>query len=219
MPSTATKSPNSLRSPRAEITDTSARYASVVGVANAGSTPVPEPIARVATVRAVSSPVIRPVVDDDVDVVLAINEANVPEVGSIDLDRLRWLVERSIVALAVEVDSEVAGFTIVLPSGTAYDSVNYRWFAERFDRFAYLDRVAFTEAFRGRGLGRALYDDVDRRLVELGHDRLALEVNVEPPNEPSLAFHRRLGFAEVGRQDTPYGIRVSMQLRAVGGAD
>ncbi len=166
-----------------------------------------------------SSPTIRPVVDDDVEVILAINEANVPEVGSIDRDRLVWLLDEGLVALAVEVGDEVVGFTIVLPSGSAYDSVNYRWFSERFDRFAYLDRVAFTEAFRGRGLGRALYREVDRHLVDLGHDRLTLEVNADPPNEPSLAFHRRLGFEEVGTQDTPYGIRVSMQLRAVGGFD
>ncbi len=46
-----------------------------------------------------------------------------------------------------------------------------------------------------------------------GADHLALEVNVDPPNEVSLAFHAGLGFTEVGRQDTPYGIRVSMQMR------
>jgi len=40
-----------------------------------------------------------------------------------------------------------------------------------------------------------------------------LEVNADPPNEGSLRFHARLGFVEVGQQDTPYGIRVSMQMR------
>ena len=46
-------------------------------------------------------------------------------------------------------------------------------------------------------------------------DHLALEVNADPPNEGSLRFHARLGFVEVGQQDTPYGIRVSMQMRPV----
>jgi predicted GNAT superfamily acetyltransferase len=66
-------------------------------------------------------------------------------------------------------------------------------------------------------VGRLLYDEVDRLMRDVpGVDRLALEVNVDPPNEPSLRFHTRLGFTEVGQQDTPYGIRVSMQMRPVG---
>ena len=30
--------------------------------------------------------------------------------------------------------------------------------------------------------------------------RLACEVNLEPPNEPSMRFHERHGFARVGEQ-------------------
>jgi uncharacterized protein len=29
---------------------------------------------------------------------------------------------------------------------------------------------------------------------------MCLEVNVDPPNEPSLEFHRRRGYQEAGRQ-------------------
>lgn len=158
--------------------------------------------------------VIRPLASTDLDRVLAINEANVPEVGSVDLARLEFIVAESPIALVAEVDDEVAGFCLVLDEHSSYDSVNYRWFIERFDRFMYLDRVAIEASARGRGLGRALYDEVDRLMAARGGvERLALEVNVDPPNEPSLAFHARLGFAEVGQQDTPYGIRVSMQMR------
>ena len=80
----------------------------------------------------------------------------------------------------------------------------------------YLDRVAFDAAAQGRGLGTLLYAEVDRLMTPREANHLALEVNVDPPNEPSLAFHARRGFVEVGRQDTPYGIRVSMQMRRVG---
>ena len=31
---------------------------------------------------------------------------------------------------------------------------------------------------------------------------LTLEVNLDPPNEPSLAFHARRGFVEVGQRDS-----------------
>ncbi len=164
-----------------------------------------------------SATVIRPLIDDDLDRVLAINEANVPEVGSVDRTRLEFIVAESPIALVAELDDGIAGFCLVLDERSTYDSVNYRWFTSRYTRFMYLDRVAIHEAARGRGLGRALYDEVDRLMVERGDaDHLALEVNADPPNEPSLAFHARLGFSEVGQQDTPYGIRVSMQMRPTG---
>jgi predicted GNAT superfamily acetyltransferase len=160
--------------------------------------------------------VIRPIEPSDLDRILAINEANTPEVGSVEAERLRFIVGESPIALAVEVDGTIAGFCLVLPPDSEYDSVNYRWFTERYDDFMYLDRVAFAAPHRGRGLGTLLYAEVDRVMAELGEaGHLALEVNVDPPNEGSLRFHERLGFVEVGQQDTPYGIRVSMQMRPV----
>jgi predicted GNAT superfamily acetyltransferase len=147
---------------------------------------------------------IRPITADDLPRILEINQANVPEVGSVDAARLEFIVGESPIALAAERGDDVVGFCLVMGSTSVYDSVNYRWFTERYDRFMYLDRVAFDATARGQGLGTALYPDVDH---------LALEVNADPPNEGSLRFHARLGFVEVGQQDTPYGIRVSMQMR------
>ena len=161
--------------------------------------------------------VIRSIESLDLDRILDINEANVPEVGSVDAGRMRYLVAESPIALGVELDGRVVGFCLVLAATSAYDSVNYRWFTSRHDDFMYLDRVAFDAQAQGRGLGTLLYAEVDRMMVDLaGANQLALEVNVDPPNEPSLAFHARRGFVEVGQQDTPYGIRVSMQMRRIG---
>jgi predicted GNAT superfamily acetyltransferase len=42
-----------------------------------------------------------------------------------------------------------------------------------------------------------VYDEVEA--VAKRHRRLALEVNLVPRNDASLAFHERRGFAEVGR--------------------
>ena len=159
---------------------------------------------------------VRPIEPADLDRVLEINEANVPEVGSVDAARMAFLLGESPIALGVDLDGTIAGFCLVMPSTAPYDSVNFRWFTERYDDFMYLDRVAFDAASRGRGLGTLLYSEVDRAMGELGATQLALEVNVDPPNEPSLSFHAKRGFVEVGQQDTPYGIRVSMQMRQVG---
>ena len=147
---------------------------------------------------------------------LAINEANVPEVGSISMERLEFLVADSACSLVVDVDGTVAGFCIVLGADSTYDSVNYRWFMDRYTDAMYLDRVAFTDESRGQGLGTALYDEVHEFVRSVpGMNRWTLEVNADPPNVPSLAFHRARGFVEVGQQHTPYGITVSLMERVV----
>lgn len=160
---------------------------------------------------------IRDLSTDDLDRVLEINQENTPEVGSVDADRLGFLVHEAVISLAATVDADVVGFVLVLPPGSRYDSVNYRWFADRGDDFMYLDRVAVDAGHRGRGLGRALYTAVFDRIAtdHAGMDRLGLEVNIEPPNPASMAFHRRLGFREVGQQATPYGAVVSLMERPV----
>ncbi len=160
---------------------------------------------------------IRQMTPADFDAVLRINEANVPAVSSIALDHLAFLVEESAIALVVDVDGVVAGFCLVLGPGSTYESVNYRWFMDRYDDAMYLDRVAFDVAFQGRGLGTALYGEVHERVCEIdGMNRWTLEVNADPPNLPSLAFHAARGFVEVGQQHTPYGITVSLMERATG---
>jgi len=153
-----------------------------------------------------SAPVVRALGPGDLERIVEINAANVPEVGAVGVDRMAFIVEQSPIALGVELDGIVVGFCLVLGADSSYESVNYRWFTERYERFMYLDRVAFAADACGRGLGTLLYGEVDRLMREASHaDQLALEVTLD-----------RLGFVEVGQQDTPYGIRVSMQMRPVG---
>lgn len=162
-----------------------------------------------ATIRDLSS--------DDLGRALEINQANTPEVGSIDADRLGFLFAESVVALTAEVDAQVIGFVLVLGPGSTYDSVNYRWFMDRRADTMYLDRVAIDAGHRGMGHGRALYAAVFERLraSDGGMRRLGLEVNIDPPNPASMAFHRTLGFEQIGRQRTPYGAEVSLMDRAL----
>lgn len=159
-----------------------------------------------------TSPVsFRPILPSDLDRVGQINAANVPEVGDVDRGRLEFLLAESAIALVAEVDGEVVGFCMVLPPGSTYDSLNYRWFAERHPEAMYLDRVAFDASVVGRGYGTAMYAEVER-IIGRDHgdaDGLALEVNVDPPNEPSLGFHRKLGFVPVGRRRAK-GLEVEM---------
>ena len=58
-------------------------------------------------------------------------------------------------------------------------------------------------------LGTFVYDEVEG---SCGRPVLALEVNIDPPNEPSLAFHRARGFTEVGQSDAS-GHLVSLMVK------
>ena len=144
------------------------------------------------------SPLLRPIDSADYTFVLALNEVNVDLLAPLDSDRLTDLIAVADRADVVDVSGEFAGFVITFGPGTTYDSENYRWFGERYaDSFYYLDRIVLDDAFRRRGLGGFVYDEMERAAVR--HGRLALEVNLEPPNEASLAFHAARGYQEVAR--------------------
>jgi hypothetical protein len=143
---------------------------------------------------------------------LELNQAWVPHVGPVDEPRLAALVAGAGLALvAVGADGALAGFLIALGPGADYDSPNYRWFSGRHDRFTYVDRVAVSAAQRGAGLGRRLYRAVAEHAAAEGSPVVCAEVNLEPPNPGSSAFHAAMGFVPVGTQWTSGGkVRVEL---------
>ncbi len=56
---------------------------------------------------------------------------------------------------------------------------------------------------RGRGVARALYEAVFADARAAGLPLVCCEVNVEPPNPVSDAFHAALGFETLASQPTP----------------
>lgn len=93
---------------------------------------------------------------------------------------------------------EADAFLIALDQDAAYDNPNFRWMRSRFERFVYVDRVVVAQKARHRGLAGALYEDLFAAALAAGHTRITCEVNSEPPNTPSDAFHAGLGFSEIG---------------------
>ena len=158
---------------------------------------------------------LREFVPADLTAVHAINDGEVPAVGSESPEALARIADQSTIALVAEVGNEIAGFCFVLPPGADYGSMNYAWFAERYDDFVYLDRVAISPKFQRRGIGRILYAEVERLAAERRPTAtdFALEVNLRPRNDRSLAFHAELGFVEVGQRETDYGARVAMMTK------
>ncbi len=144
------------------------------------------------------STTLRPITPDDLDAVVGLNERFVHLTAPMDHARLAGFVAASDTAAVIDVDGAFAGFVITFAAGAAYDGAHFAWFAERYDDYCYLDRIVIHEDFQRRGLGTFVYDEVEGGC---GRPVLTLEVNIDPPNEPSLAFHRARGFVEVGQSD------------------
>jgi hypothetical protein len=133
----------------------------------------------------------------DWPLLLELNRASVRELSELDERRLEELLSFSHRSLVVERAEGVVAFALAMAPGTAYDSRNYRWFSDRFERFLYLDRVVVAEGQRRRGIATQLYDAMEGTAASF--ERMVCDVNVRPPNHASLVFHGARGYREVGR--------------------
>ena len=130
-----------------------------------------------------------------------LNQANTPEVGSLEsIQHLKQLIEFSSYNLLVLKEDEIVGYIICMREGSAYGSENYKFFTQRLKKFLYVDRVAIDEQHRRAGLGQAIYEDIFAQAIS---DSLpiALEVNTQPVNQPSLNFHEKMGSDRIGAKD------------------
>ncbi|KMS60397.1 GNAT family acetyltransferase [Novosphingobium barchaimii LL02] len=126
---------------------------------------------------------------------MALNNAHAIELSFADEARIGMLVDEAFLAARIGM---IDAMLIAFAQGAAYDSDNYRWFEARYASFVYIDRVVTAPQARGRGLARQLYAHLFAAARAAGYERIVCEVNSDPPNPASEAFHRSLGFAPVG---------------------
>jgi predicted GNAT superfamily acetyltransferase len=141
---------------------------------------------------------------------LALNAAVAHWTSVLDRARLGQLLGWAAAAPAVVAGDRLEGCLLGFGPGSPCDSPNYRWFAARLDRFAYVDRVIVAPAAQGRGLAGRLY----AAFAAAVPGPLVCEVNSDPPNPGSDAFHARLGFTEMGRAVLGPGKAVRHLIRA-----
>jgi predicted GNAT superfamily acetyltransferase len=162
--------------------------------------------------------VIRDATLGDFSAILALNAESVHFLSPLDAQRLQHLHRQAAYHRVAEVDGSVAAFLLVLREGADYDSPNYRWFAARYSRFLYIDRIVVDLRHQGRGLAARLYDDLLDFAQTSGVEQLTCEFDLDPPNPASAKFHARYGFGEVGKQWLGDGKKqVSLQARSVAG--
>jgi predicted GNAT superfamily acetyltransferase len=126
---------------------------------------------------------------------LRLNNDNARETSLLTRDRLDAMIASARVATVIEPG---VAFLLGFEQSDDYDGGHFLWFRRRLDTFLYIDRIVVGQGHRRLGLGRLLYEDLFRRAELLGHVNIACEVNMEPPNPTSDAFHASLGFTEIG---------------------
>ena len=136
----------------------------------------------------------------DFAAIVALNASEVQHTSPMDEPRLLALHTLSAYHRVATVDGVIAAFLLAMPDHAAYRNDNYEWFAVRYERFLYVDRIVVSSAFQGRKLGSLLYNDLFAFARNESIPMITCEFNIVPPNEPSRIFHDRFGFQELGTE-------------------
>ena len=158
---------------------------------------------------------IHPATIDDFAVIESLNNSVVNLTSPMDAERIQQLHAMSSYHRVIVQDSQLMAFLLVLGPDCDYNSVNYQWFDQHYDDFAYIDRIVVRDGSRGRGLGTLLYENLFAWAISQQIGNIVCEYNVEPLNEASQKFHDVLGFQEVSLKRIGQAKRVSMQLRVL----
>ena len=137
----------------------------------------------------------------DILSIYSINQANTPEVGSLkSIEKLKELLHMSSLVLVARINNEIIGFVVCLEAGAAYTSLNYKFISKKAKKFVYIDRIAIKNQHRRSGVGKSLYEIIFN-YSEKFELPIFCEVNTKPKNQPSLDFHKKIGFFKIGSKN------------------
>lgn len=141
--------------------------------------------------------------------ILRINRDSQPGVAALDaseLQRLQSLSARHCVA--IDGEGRVAGYVLAFERDSAYDGEEFLALRKLLPGpFLYIDQVAVAAEHRRRGVAAALYRGFE--------GVLCCEVNLQPPNPSSSAFHRGCGFEVIETLSTADGRTVELLKKDV----
>jgi predicted GNAT superfamily acetyltransferase len=142
---------------------------------------------------------VRDIEPPDLPSLLALNNEHAAELSFAEPPAFAARVAAAAIARAVGAVGAPDAFLLAFDHATPPQGPNHRYFLARHPRFLYVDRVCVAPHARQRGLARALYEDALATAAARAIPVLCCEVNVEPPNPRSDAFHAAMGFHEVAR--------------------
>lgn len=120
--------------------------------------------------------------------------ADVPSVAA--LEKLCFSDPWSVSSIASELDNPLSLWLVWEEDGAAAAYLG----VQRVPPQADVMNVAVSPTLRRRGIARALFAELERRLPEI--DELFLEVRAS--NSGAIALYRTLGFEQVGRRPNYY---------------
>ena len=144
--------------------------------------------------------IIRDAHDEDFQLIVDINDAEVQHTSPMSVRRLSDLDQLCCYHKVAEVDGDVAAFLFAMRESVSYQNENYEWFSSRYSKFLYIDRIVVDANYSGLKIGTKLYHDLFNYARSHQVFTIACEYNVIPPNDPSRIFHEKFGFTEVGTQ-------------------
>ncbi len=151
----------------------------------------------------------------DIEKIVSINESAIPAVNYVSYDEFEWFLYRKLYfKIAENSHGTISGFLLVLPSGLEYKSLNYKWFSDKYSKFAYIDRIVIMDEFKNNGIGKSLYLDLEKNIID--YEFIACEFNIKPPNPISKKFHESLNYKNVGYQLTENQTKkVSLMIKKI----
>ncbi len=136
-----------------------------------------------------------------------INQQQVPKVGSVSLEEFINLIEISKISYGIIKKGTCLGFVICLRENTNYQSINYKFFQKRHNKFIYIDRIAIANKYQSSGIGSNLYSKL-LSIKDKFNIPICAEVNIDPLNEVSINFHKKHGFVEITESTIKEGYSV-----------
>lgn len=142
----------------------------------------------------------RAVEDRDHDWIVALNQMHVQATAPMDNAGLQDLLGDCAFTCIAE---DQAGFVLCMDHTSTDDGPNFNWFKSRYDQFLYVDRIVVDLSKNQKGTGRALYAQVFAEAARRNLPLVCAEVNTDPPNPISIAFHEKQGFQTAGEAFLP----------------
>jgi predicted GNAT superfamily acetyltransferase len=156
--------------------------------------------------------VIRDAQQSEFETICELNLAEVQLTSPMDATHLESLHRLACYHKVACVADSIAAFLLAMRDDAPYDNENFAWFARKYPRFIYVDRIVVSPAFKGLRIGSLLYEDLFRYARKIAVPMVTCEYNIEPPNEASRIFHDKFGFMQQGTQWVAGGTKlVSLQ--------
>lgn len=164
---------------------------------------------------------IRTLCSSDCEEVLRINSESLPGVARLDSTELERLLAMPNEHIAMEGPSGgLVGYILAFRSEAPYDGEEFLTFVKSRSRpFIYIDQIAVDRSMRRMGRASILYKAMEAQVRSKSITDLCCEVNLNPPNLVSLAFHRDTGFTQTSVLDTKDGRTVALMTKRLESTD